>query len=83
MTAAAGAGEGATSATGRARSKKVSSETLTLRLAKSGICTPKDQKATLRGLGFSRVGQRVVREDTPSIRGMVRKVRHLVSIEKG
>ena len=37
----------------------------------------------LRGLGFSRVGQRIVREDTPSIRGMVRKVRHLVSIEKG
>ena len=80
MTTAARAEEGATS---RGRSKKASDRTLTLRLAKSGICTPKDQKATLRGLGFSRVGQRIVREDTPSIRGMVRKVRHLVSIEKG
>ena len=83
MTTAARAEEGATSATGRARSKKASDQTLTLRLAKSGICTPKDQKATLRGLGFSRVGQRIVRKDTPSIRGMVRKVRHLVLIEKG
>jgi len=80
VTTAARAEEGATS---RGRSKKSSDQTLTLRLAKSGICTPKDQKATLRGLGFSRVGQRIVREDTPSIRGMVRKVRHLVSIEKG
>jgi len=80
VTTAARAEEGATS---RGRSKKRSDQTLTLRLAKSGICTPKDQKATLRGLGFSRVGQRIVREDTPSIRGMVRKVRHLVSVEKG
>ena len=82
MTAASGPEEGAKSATGRARSKKISSQPLTLRLAKSGICTPKDQKATLRGLGFSRVGQRIVREDTPSVRGMVHKVRHLVTIEK-
>ena len=65
---------------GKGKAKK--GATLTLRLARSGICAPRDQKATLRGLGFSRVGQRIVREDAPSIRGMVHKVRHLVAIEK-
>jgi large subunit ribosomal protein L30 len=56
---------------------------LTITLVKSGICTPKDQKATLTGLGFGRLGGRVVREDTPSLRGMLRKVRHLVEVTKG
>ena len=55
---------------------------LTIRQARSGICTPKDQKATLRGLGFRRLGQRVVREDSPAVRGMIRKVRHLVEVGK-
>ena len=57
------------------------SGTLTLRLVRSGICAPKDQKATLKGLGLTRLGQRVVRPDAPAIRGMVHKVRHLVEIE--
>lgn len=56
-------------------------KTLTLRWVKSAICAPKDQKAAVRGLGLRRLGQRVVREDTPSVRGMVRKVQHLVEIE--
>ena len=56
---------------------------VTVRLLRSGICTPKDQKATLRGLGFRRLGQSLVREDTPALRGMVRKVRHLVEVTKG
>ena len=54
---------------------------LTLRLVRSGICTPKDQKAMLLGLGLRRLGQRAVRPDAPAIRGMVHKVRHLVEIE--
>jgi large subunit ribosomal protein L30 len=54
---------------------------LTLHLVRSGICTPKDQKATLQGLGLRRLGQRAVRPDAPAIRGMVHKVRHLVEIE--
>ena len=57
------------------------SKGITLHLVKSGICTPKDQKATLRGLGLRRLGQRVVRPDTPAVRGMVHKVRHLVDVE--
>ncbi len=57
--------------------------TLTVRLIRSGICTPKDQKATLRGLGFRRLGQSLSREDSPAVRGMLRKVRHLVEVTKG
>jgi large subunit ribosomal protein L30 len=53
-----------------------------LKQVRSGICTPKDQKATLRGLGFRRMGQEVVRPDGPAIRGMILKVRHLVEIVK-
>jgi large subunit ribosomal protein L30 len=49
-------------------------------LARSGICTPKDQKATLIGLGLRRRGTEVTREDTPSLRGMLHKVRHLVEV---
>ncbi|HMF09298.1 MAG TPA: 50S ribosomal protein L30, partial [Thermoanaerobaculia bacterium] len=55
---------------------------MTIRQVKSGICTPKDQKATLKGLGFRRVGQEIVREDTPAVRGMIRKIRHLVEVAK-
>jgi large subunit ribosomal protein L30 len=55
---------------------------ITIRLVGSGICTPRDQKATLRGLGLRRLNQAVVRPDVPAIRGMVRKVRHLVRIEE-
>jgi large subunit ribosomal protein L30 len=42
-------------------------------------CT-RDMRAAVRGLGFRRLQQIVEREDTPSIRGMVRKVRHLVKV---
>lgn len=56
---------------------------LTIRLVRSGICTPRDQKATLKGLGFSRRGQEVLRSDNPSVRGMIRKVRHLVEVVEG
>jgi len=51
------------------------------RQIKSGIGYAKDQKATLRGLGFFRMNQVVDLEDTPAIRGMINKVRHLVRIE--
>ena len=63
--------------------KKKDGAKVTVRLVKSGICTPKDQKATLQGLGFRRLNQSVVREDSPALRGMVRKVRHLVEVTKG
>jgi large subunit ribosomal protein L30 len=57
--------------------------TLRIRLVRSGICTPVDQKATLRALGFRRREQEVVRADHPAVRGMIRKVRHLLEVEAG
>jgi large subunit ribosomal protein L30 len=61
---------------------KAGTKMLTLHYVRSKICSPKDQKATIQGLGFTRLGQRVRRPDDPSIRGMVQHVRHLVVIEK-
>ncbi|HEV8611684.1 MAG TPA: 50S ribosomal protein L30 [Thermoanaerobaculia bacterium] len=58
-------------------------EMLRLRLAKSGIATPKDQKATIHALGFRWVGDVVERPDTPEVRGRIRKIAHLVEILAG
>lgn len=58
-------------------------EVLRVRLARSKISTPVDQKATVRALGFRRVGQIVEMEDGPTVRGRIRKVRHLVEILEG
>jgi large subunit ribosomal protein L30 len=43
--------------------------------------TQKRQRETIRGLGLRRVHHSVVVEDTPAIRGMIDKVKHLVSVE--
>lgn len=66
---------------GGGKGKKKEEHSLTLRQVKSGICAPKDQKATLKGLGFRRLGQRVVHRDDGAVRGMIHKVRHLVEVE--
>ena len=58
----------------------MTAKTLRIRQVRSGICAPVDQKQTLKGLGLNRIRQEVVRPDTPGIRGLVRKVRHLVEI---
>lgn len=50
-------------------------------LVKSGIGRPEKQKNTLIGLGLTKVNKTVIREDTPSTRGMVNKVSHLVIVE--
>jgi len=49
-----------------------------LQYFRSKICTPTKQKLVIKGLGFTRLNQIVEREDSPSIRGMVAKVPHLV-----
>jgi large subunit ribosomal protein L30 len=51
-----------------------------LQYFQSKICTPVKHKAVIKGLGFTRLNQIVEREDTPSIRGMVAKVPHLVRV---
>jgi large subunit ribosomal protein L30 len=48
---------------------------------KSDIGYAKDQKRTLKALGFHRLNEVVEHEDTPSIQGMINKVRHLVKAE--
>lgn len=49
---------------------------------RSVIDRPRDQKDTVRRLGLRRVGDSVVKEDRPDIRGMIAKVRHLVDVEE-
>ena len=44
--------------------------------------TTEDQRATVRSLGLRKIRQSVVRDDRPEIRGMVRKVLHLVKVEE-
>ena len=50
---------------------------------KSAIGYPKEQGRVIRALGLRRLNQEVEREDTPSILGMVHKVRHLVMVKRG
>lgn len=49
---------------------------------KSAIGYSHDQKATIRSLGLRRLNSVVIHDDTPTIRGMIFKVRHLVSVEE-
>lgn len=54
--------------------------TIKIKQTKSRIGAPKDQKKTLDALGLTKMQRVVEHEDTPSIRGLVRKVNHLVTI---
>ncbi len=54
--------------------------TVKLKWVVSFIGCTRDMRETVRGLGFRRMQQVVEREDTPSVRGMVDKVRHLVVV---
>ena len=49
---------------------------------KSAIGYEKSQRRTLEALGFHRMNQSVVREDSSAVRGMINKVRHLVRVEE-
>ena len=53
---------------------------VTVRQTGSPIRRAKDQRATLIGLGLNRVGRTSTLEDTPSVRGMIAKVSHLVEV---
>lgn len=54
---------------------------LRIRWVKSAIGYRRDQKATIAALGLRRLNQVVEHEDTPSVRGMAEKVKHLVTVE--
>jgi large subunit ribosomal protein L30 len=61
---------------------KKKTKTLRVRQVRSGVGYERDQRATLRGLGLGRPGRSAELPDDPSVRGMIRKVRHLVRIEE-
>ncbi|HBG58160.1 50S ribosomal protein L30 [Proteiniphilum sp. UBA1028] len=54
--------------------------TIKVKQTKSRIGAPKDQKLTLDALGLTKMHRVVEHEDTPAIRGLIRKVRHLVTV---
>jgi large subunit ribosomal protein L30 len=49
---------------------------------RSAIGLPKDQKATVRALGLKRMNDTVEQADTPAVRGMIFKVKHLVRVDE-
>lgn len=55
---------------------------LTVRQVRSGIGYEKSQKATLKALGLGRIGSRRELPDNPQVRGMIRKITHLVRVEQ-
>ncbi|NNK95917.1 MAG: 50S ribosomal protein L30 [Desulfobacterales bacterium] len=57
-------------------------DTITFTQVKSGIGSTKKIRATLTGLGLTKMQKTVTRKDTPEIRGMLAKVGHLVRIEE-
>ena len=57
-------------------------ETITYTLVKSGIGSTIKIKATLTGLGLTKMQKTVTRKNTPEIRGMLNKVGHLIRVEE-
>ena len=58
----------------------MSDKTVRVKQVKSEIGYNRRQRATLRGLGLRRINHVVELEDTPSVRGMIYKVRHIVLV---
>ncbi len=56
---------------------------VTVALRKSAIGYNKDQKITLKTLGLTKINKTRTFKDTPNIRGMIRKVSHLVEVTEG
>jgi len=54
---------------------------VTVKLVRSPIGFPRDQRDTVKGLGLRKMHQQRELEDTPAVRGMIFKVRHLVNAE--
>jgi large subunit ribosomal protein L30 len=64
----------------KAATQAAAKATIQIQYFRSMIQAPVKHKKVIKGLGFTRLNQIVVREDTPSIRGMVKTVPHLVRI---
>ena len=61
-------------------SEVVSSEVLQITLKRSGIGGTRRQRETLRGLGLTRLEKTVMRNNSPSLQGMIRRVQHLIEV---
>jgi large subunit ribosomal protein L30 len=61
---------------------KEAAKTLRITQVRSGIGLPRDQRATVRALGIKRMHDTVEQADTPAVRGMIFKVKHLVKVEE-
>ena len=59
---------------------KAESKELKIKLIKSGTGFPESQKRVVKGLGFRRLNEVIRRPDSPQIRGMIFKIRHLVEL---
>ena len=66
----------------KAEAAKKSGARITVVQVKSGAGRFKYQQATLKGLGLGKLHRRRELEDTPSVRGMINSVQHLVRVEK-
>jgi large subunit ribosomal protein L30 len=57
-------------------------KTLKITLIRSTIGTTKKQRGTVKALGLRKIRQTVEHEDTPVVRGMIDRVRHMVAVEE-
>ena len=62
--------------------KNTENKTVFVTLVRSPIGYTKDQKQTVLALGLRRMHQTIEHRDTPALRGMIRKVEHLVQVEE-
>ena len=62
--------------------KKSEAKSLKVKQVRSVVGRPADQRATVRALGLKRINDVAEHTDTPAIRGMIFKVKHLVEVEE-
>jgi large subunit ribosomal protein L30 len=62
--------------------EETANNTITITLKHSAIGRPQDQKNTVKALGFTKLHQTLVKENSPAIRGMIRKIAHLVEVKE-
>ncbi len=60
----------------------MSNKTITVKLKKSTIACTDKQKAQVKGLGLRRIGHERTLENTPAVRGMIKKVIHMLEIKE-
>lgn len=64
----------------RSKKKNTGAATIRIRQVRSGIACPIEMRETLKALGLGRINRVSERVDTPSVRGMIAKIPHLVEV---